>query len=208
MTFGTVPTAYQSREAMEFRARYKAFVSWLIENGVTLVAPCSDYEVLRYLAWDDSQSAKAKRPMTHVVYRKANGAITFSGASYRHFNLFVARRPFPDQSRGADIVVKERPKTKSWAKRTRELLHERDGDLCYFCHRPLTEHSEPKRKGPETIEHMLAKHLGGTDHMDNLVLAHARCNRDAGHKTVEEKRAIRELYRGGLHSKVEHWSDK
>lgn len=167
----------------------------------------SGWEVLRYTAWDANQEGKAKRPMTHVIYKKADGRITFTGMSHTHWNLFKAGLPFPVQRKPEPVKPsKKQKKAKvSWSKRTRALLHERDGDLCCLCHDPLTYMNEDHLRGGETIEHWLAQFLGGTDHIDNLKLAHAKCNRDVGHKTPEEKQAIADAYKAGLVSKVAHW---
>lgn len=190
---------------MELRSRFKSFVDWLQTSGAEIVPLASDWEVIRYTAWDSSQQATAKRPHTHVIYRKADGRITFTGASFTHWNLFTAGKPLLNQDRVIGPAP-PRKRTKSWSKRTRLLLHERDGDLCCICNDPLTHMNTDHLRGGETIEHWQARFLGGTDHIDNLKLAHAKCNRDVGHKTVEEKQAIAAMYKAGLVSKVAHWS--
>jgi 5-methylcytosine-specific restriction endonuclease McrA len=205
---------YQEARALAFRARLKDFVLWIESGGGVVVDTKSEFEVLRYLAWDATQRGKAKRPATHIVWRKNDGRVTFSGCSSMHWSLFVARRPFPDQSRMKLMKETERKRLRepgskrpSWARRTRDLLRERDGDECWYCGQPcLEDETNPDMK--PTVEHLLARHLGGTDNLDNLVLAHALCNRQVGHRTVEEKKAVRRYIRAGLYSTVAHWCDE
>lgn len=55
-----------------------------------------------------------------------------------------------------------------------------EGQRCFFCHRiiPLEE---------ATIEHLIPKSAGGTDHRDNLVLCCKGLNQLFGDMTVKEK---------------------
>ena len=48
------------------------------------------------------------------------------------------------------------------------------------------------RNGDVTFEHLLAKSLGGKNHIDNLALAHGVCNNKAGNLPVIDKLWIRE----------------
>lgn len=208
---------YQEKRALAFRAREKDFSQWLQANGADVVSPASEYEVIRYRAWEANQAGKAKRPATHVIYRKADGRITFMGASAHHWSLFLTGGMFPDQSRN-ELMAKSRgtraktDKKPTWARRTRDLMRIRDGDECWFCGTPCPEEKPEgmsRRQWHDerpTVEHMLARHLGGTNHIDNLVLAHAKCNRDVGHRSVEDKAKVRELIRAGLVSSVSHWA--
>lgn len=216
---------YQERTAMTFRAKEKAFSQYLHENGAKIASSTSVWELLRYTAWSNEQPHDAKRPMTSVVYRKGDGRITFTGDALTHFNRMLAGLPLDSQQRQIDLDYKRAhngktppvPKAKklSWAKRTRALLHERDGDLCYFCCDPLSHMNADHLRGGETIEHLFAQSLaaeagwspGEVNHIDNLVLAHARCNREAGHKTVAEKEAIRAMHQEGLKSDVPWWDE-
>jgi 5-methylcytosine-specific restriction endonuclease McrA len=53
-------------------------------------------------------------------------------------------------------------------------LRKRDGDRCWLCHDKFTA------QRPATIDHAIPKGRGGTNHLSNLRLAHASCNRDRG----------------------------
>ena len=68
----------------------------------------------------------------------------------------------------------------------REAVIARDGTLCVYC----------GEAGPIHIDHVLATSRGGTDEMDNLVVACAACNVSKGSQRVEEwftKRFQREM---------------
>lgn len=204
---------YQEARALAFRARLKDFSRWIQEGGGIIAEPASEFEMFRYLAWDSTQKGKAKRPATHIIWRKNDGRITFSGKSSFHWSLFAAGKDFPDQSRMklikelGQLARKPGDKRPSWARRTRDLLRERDGNECWFCGGDCPEDVDDIDLKP-TVEHLLARYLGGTDKLENLVLAHALCNRQVGHRTVEEKKAVRKYIRAGLYSTVAHWVDE
>lgn len=192
-----------SKRAMLLRARLDAFKEWLASNGAEIEEPASQWELMRYRAPGSGRNGGKKGKETvHIIFRKKCGRVTFTADTSLHFSLFVADLPFPvfeNATTRRKRIRAEQKKRVTWTAKTRAILYERDGHQCWFCHLPLN--------GDVTIEHMLAQKLGGTDHIDNLVLAHSQCNQKAGHKTPEEKQAIREYHRGGLHSKVQHWID-
>jgi 5-methylcytosine-specific restriction endonuclease McrA len=64
----------------------------------------------------------------------------------------------------------------SWTKSERQwriqAIMRRDGKRCWLC--------RDKLGNDVTIDHAIPKGRGGTDHLHNLRLAHARCNHDRG----------------------------
>lgn len=60
----------------------------------------------------------------------------------------------------------------------------RDGRNCWLCGRDLGSDI--------TIEHLVPAADGGGNELDNLVLAHARCNMAMGARPVEVKREMKE----------------
>ena len=54
---------------------------------------------------------------------------------------------------------------------TKDKLLKRDGKACFYCGGFMLK---------PTIEHLIAKSLGGSDDLSNLVLAHEGCNNDMG----------------------------
>lgn len=76
-----------------------------------------------------------------------------------------------------------------------ERLRLRDGDRCWLCNGKLSFGAARTSKKAPTIEHLVAQVNGGTDALDNLVLAHPGCNRQLGCRPVEDKHAMRERQR-------------
>ncbi len=80
---------------------------------------------------------------------------------------------------------------KSDPKQRRRLvvaLLARSGPKCWLCALPM----EP---GAETIEHLKALSLGGTDDLKNLVLCHPGCNRQLGNRPAWQKIRMRDRRR-------------
>ena len=82
-------------------------------------------------------------------------------------------------------------KTAKWKRARIELLQVRDGLHCWLCNRHLLKGG--KRKNRQiTIEHLVARSLGGGDELDNLALCHPGCNRHLANRPLDKKRKIRE----------------
>lgn len=67
-------------------------------------------------------------------------------------------------------------------KRKRGILMAAQGGLCARCDElmdPALVHPEPMAI---TFEHVLAKALGGSNHITNLLLEHAECNERGGNR--------------------------
>lgn len=88
---------------------------------------------------------------------------------------------------------KRPPKSRDRARRTgakrsyytRQQVFDRDGYDCYICHTPvdLTATHIQGQPGWETyphIEHVIPLSLGGDDTLENVKIAHAKCNIDKG----------------------------
>jgi hypothetical protein len=71
----------------------------------------------------------------------------------------------------------------------RQILLKRDGMNCYLCDVPVNFRA-PYIQGQEGwewfphLEHVIPVSKGGTDELDNIKLAHAKCNRDKGVKIL------------------------
>jgi 5-methylcytosine-specific restriction endonuclease McrA len=63
-----------------------------------------------------------------------------------------------------------------------DVLMKAQGGLCGRCDEPIDlglEHPHPKAA---SIEHVLAKSLGGSNHITNLLVEHADCNEAGGNR--------------------------
>lgn len=179
------------------RAQFKtaAFLTFLADNGCEIGKPTNPYEVVRYKAYH----LGSKRPVTHVVYAKENGLLTWTGATQGHYQTFLwggqlvgVQPPFRSQFEGPQAKTDEQllpKKGRSSREPTRTALLERDGPDCWFCGTEMGDDC--------TIEHLIPKSKGGRNSKANYVLAHAHCNQQAGDKPLTDKIAMREQMRAG-----------
>lgn len=58
------------------------FMDWLDINGGTVLETTNEYEVIRYRKWCDGDGS---RPTTHIVYRRRDGSLTYTGKSREHY---------------------------------------------------------------------------------------------------------------------------
>lgn len=171
------------------RAQFKTaeFAAWLASNGAEVRAPTNPYEVVRYLAYVDG----SKKALTHIVYAKDSGLLTFTGQSREHYIQFATgSKMYPDTAPGNPPQGWQRPsgepfnkKDKSVGGVKREKLLARDGDECWFCGDPMGDDC--------TIEHLVPKSDGGKNSLANYALAHGECNRRAANLPLVKKIALR-----------------
>ncbi len=62
------------------------FMAWLDDNGGIVLEPTNEYEVLRYRKWCEGDTS---RPSTHIVYRRKDGTLTYTGQSRQHYEAFA-----------------------------------------------------------------------------------------------------------------------
>lgn len=76
--------------------------------------------------------------------------------------------------------MSERGRRRSRWRLLRALVR-RDGSLCAICCYPMKLRANPN-KDPDaaTIDHRVPRSRGGTNHIDNVQLAHRRCNQARG----------------------------
>lgn len=164
------------------------FAAWLAEQGAEVGTPTNMYEVIRYRAYHDG-SAKA---VTHIVYAKETGLLTFTGGSQSHYLQFVTGCQLYPQTPPSKKAVLGFPPSPvepvSKAAKTRAKLLGRDGDECWFCGTAMGDDC--------TIEHLVPKSRGGGNKLDNYALAHAACNQRAANMPLVKKIALRAEMRG------------
>jgi len=84
------------------------------------------------------------------------------------------------------------------------LLIKRDGNQCNWCRLPFGKRKSMAR----TLDHVLPRSRGGTNTLDNLVLAHQFCNSVRGDDDFETARRVAlarpKRFRGGWATPAAH----
>ena len=137
--------------------RDKKFAKWLKERGCEVLPPTNQYESVRW---------KGKE----VGVKYTSGKFSGSYASIA-WQCFCSNSPWD----GAPPSTKR----KSSYKKQRQKIKERDGCNCFYCGQPLGD--------DETIEHVYPLAAGGPNILSNMVLAHTKCNQEAGAMSIVEK---------------------
>lgn len=149
------------------RAKFEAF---LIERGAQILQPTNEWEVLRF------KTARG----TSVVYCNARGGVTPTGESTTAWAAFEKGGPW----RGAPAPKKRQTGREKTLPLFNALIR-RDGHGCFYCGVDTTEDDR-------SLEHLVPITHGGPNHLSNLVIAHRRCNSEAGHLSAMEKIRLRE----------------
>lgn len=145
--------------------KLEAFKLWLAQQGAEVLAPTNQYELVRFRA----------KGSTHVVYWSKRGQ-TFGPFAQECYDNF--RRGIP-----MDMGLKGTQREPGG--KHRHGLIERDGRGCFYC-------LEPMEDGDVSVEHLVSRHKGGPNHMDNLALAHTKCNARVGNLPLVQKLKVRE----------------
>lgn len=157
----------------------QGFSEWVSDQGGEVLAPTNEWEVIRYRAkWRGTDTHAV-----HIIYRKANGILTYTGGSEGHYRAFMRGAPMEKLPR-AEVPVQKVAKARPKRAKIRAKVLERDGPVCWFCGTFLN--------GDATLEHLVARANGGPNSLDNYALAHATCNLEAGNKPLVEKIALRQ----------------
>lgn len=153
----------------------QGFVAWLAYNGAEIGVPTNQYEVVRYLAHAEGH----RKPVTHIIYAKENGLLTFMPGTREHYAQFLGIE-------GDGALKGKMSRTKRMSFRAQIIA--RDGKGCWFCGGPTTAASE-------SIEHLVPRAKGGPDNLANFVLAHKLCNHEAADMDLCDKIALRDRKR-------------
>ncbi len=155
----------------------QGFVSWLAESGCEIGMPTNAYEVVRYLSHREGH----KKPVTHIIYAKENGLLTYMPGTREHYAAFLGID-------GDGTPTKRARPASAAMRRFRKQVIERDGNECWFCGTATTE-------GDSSVEHLVARAHGGPDTLANFVIAHPACNHKAGSISLGEKISLRAAMR-------------
>lgn len=139
--------------------RLDGFKKWLVKRGAVVLDPTNPWEVVRFKTVNG----------TSVVYTNKNGHLTFTGESDEAYSAYKANKVW----RAVDNKLRN-------LKQKKAKLANRDGKKCFY-------HGEAMSFDDLTIEHLLNKSHGGTDHESNLCLACEPCNRTVGNWALTKK---------------------
>ena len=141
------------------------FKKYLVNCGGQLLHETNEYEVIRL------QTDRG----TFVLYRKQSGLLTWPKELVKAYMAYKS---------GGKVKWRGSKKRKVNRKRGAVLvqtLAKRDGDICWFCG------GEFETLDEATIEHLLNISNGGNNHINNLVLAHEKCNQIARNMSIADK---------------------
>lgn len=133
------------------------FEKWLVSRGCEILPATNPYEVLRF-----------KGKEVGVLYSTGKTSGKYANDAYVAFKLKRKWKGAPDNTVRKGIYYKEKI-----------ALIERDGRNCFYCGMPLCEDI--------TVEHLMSLNSGGSNTLGNMVLAHLKCNHEAGVMTISEK---------------------
>ncbi|EIF30928.1 restriction endonuclease [Burkholderia sp. Ch1-1] len=162
------------RTLAQFTSRRAKFEAFLTERGAQILQPTNEWELLRF---------KTSRG-TSVVYCNSKGGITPTGESDKAWAAFEKNAAW----RGTP-APKKRQTGREKTLPIFNALIKRDGAECFYCGLATSEEDR-------SLEHLVPLAHGGPNHLSNFVLAHRKCNSDAGHMSVMEKIRAREAQRG------------
>jgi hypothetical protein len=148
------------------------FKKFIVNCGGQLLHETNEYEVIRVQTDHGVQ----------ILYRKASGLLNWPDELVKAYMAYKS---------GGKVKWRASKKKKVNRKRgpvVVQTLAKRDGESCWFCGLPLTQEEA-------TIEHLLNVSNGGNNHINNLVLAHEKCNQQARNMGIADKVRLRERLR-------------
>ena len=133
------------------------FKKWLTSQGVEILPNTNEHESVRF-----------KGRETGVLYKSGKTSNVYA---LKALVCFTTNTSWD----GKPINV---GRNKNYHKEKIKLL-KRDGDLCFYCYRPLNSDI--------TIEHLIALSSGGKNTLANMVLAHEKCNNSVKNQPISNK---------------------
>lgn len=133
------------------------FKNWLLDKGCEILPPTNDFEAIRF-----------KGSQTGVLYTSGRVSNPYTRGA---IEAYQTRSKWD----GGPIKVGRHA---GYSKQKKALL-KRDGDKCFFCGLPMDDDI--------TVEHLISLANGGLNTLSNMVLAHEKCNQDAGTLPIYQK---------------------
>lgn len=85
-------------------------------------------------------------------------------------------------------------------RKTREALRKRDGDNCHICGEAMLFETPQHDNEYATVDHLHPRSHGGKHGLDNLKLAHRRCNIARGNTRLSPPAASPSQTEASLHN--------
>ena len=143
------------------------FENWLSANGAEIMMPTNPYEFARFIA----------NGGTHVVYSNKKGQISANGFALDCVAAF-------ENGKHLSMGFTKTQRTHNGNKKA--ALIKRDGSDCFYCRQDLNDDI--------TIEHLIALDKGGNNRLENMALAHSKCNALMGNLSLTKKLKKRDEY--------------
>ena len=141
------------------------FKNWLEKGGCDILPLLNEHEALKF-----------RGRIIGIVYKSGKTSNKYTARAIRFFKENKSWDGFPP-----NVGRKSNYKL--------EKIHvlDRDGDLCFFCNKPLGDDI--------TLEHLLAISRGGRNALANMVLMHEKCNNELSNLPLIDKiKKIKEQY--------------
>jgi len=152
------------------------FRDYLEQCGAGFIPCTNEFEVMRF----ECQAGMG------VLYRNSKGLFSPTGEMATAYALF---------KKGKTWKAYE-SKRQQFSKKHKERLRREHGGYCFYCGHLMDFNGTSEEGLTVTVEHLLSLAHGGTNSHANIVLAHERCNAEAGSKTLREKIYLRDKMRG------------
>lgn len=158
------------------KGRLPEFKDWLRAHGCEIQELSNEYELVRFKS----------NIGVGVLYAGQKGLSANVPFVADAISLFIGGLQW---KAGKVTATKRSPSPK----RKKELLL-RDGDRCFYCGEQL--------KSDITEEHLVSVSQRGYNRLDNIVLAHFKCNELASHRSLVEKIQLRDEMKWGVEFKT------
>lgn len=150
--------------------KVKKFERWLTQMGSEILPPTSEFELIRFNC----------SLGVGVLYQGRKGISVSNQIVTVAIDCYLNNKAW--EGKGAP------GKRMGMTKKQQQLLA-RDGGDCFYCGHQMS-------KSTISVEHVLSVLHNGPNRIENLVLAHKKCNELASHLSVIEKIKMRDELRG------------
>jgi 5-methylcytosine-specific restriction endonuclease McrA len=127
-------------------------------------------------------------PLLVNYYPEARKRSAYVAGTTRRINNVTPEQAVEMALNAPKIATPDRKDKRRFSKNHRRtavrLVRQRDGDNCKWCKQQMIFGGEPGLMSA-TIEHVIPLNRGGLDNLNNMALAHKKCNNERGHDMPE-----------------------